>query len=140
MRIFRSIFRSPGNRLQFRRLFIYFVDRLRLQRPGRRREFFNESDAISCTTRNFPRDVSSAICASSVTCRAVDFLANKRYVTVKLGKSAFLPTIHNYTTTSEAFSAWNIIALLDTVCDMFLSNEGALVAQINDLHFWENDV
>ena len=36
--------------------------------------------------------------------------------------------------------AWNIIALRDTVCvvwRLFLSNEDALVAQINDLHFWK---
>ena len=35
-------------------------------------------------------------------------------------------------------SAWNIIALRDTVFvvwRLFLSNEGALVAQINDIHF-----
>ena len=37
------------------------------------------------------------------------------------------------------FSAWNIIALRDTVCDMlylFLSNEGVLVAKINDIHVY----
>ena len=42
-----------------------------------------------------------------------------------------------------AFFAWNIIAFRDTVYvvwRLLLSNEGALVAQINDLHFWENYV
>ena len=40
-------------------------------------------------------------------------------------------------------SASNIIVLRDTVCVMyrlFLSNEGALIAQINDLHFLKQRV
>ena len=52
----------------------------------------------------------------------------------------FIKLKSNCNTTVAAVSAWNIIALWDTICDLwllFLSNEGALVTQINDLPFWK---